>query len=111
MPEGPAAVSGKLTCQATTRAGCGGRVCLLIPLLFVLETAKHPASFALLEVALFVPFDRQDPSSSDKVPCRMLAKVNKVEDLMLFPRLVLVLFGLGKLLVVLLQVRFGSLLS
>ena len=48
---------------------CGGsRICLLIFLLFVLETSQYPSCFCLDAITLFVRLDRKHPSSGYIIP-------------------------------------------
>ncbi len=73
----------------------------MVVLLFVLKTSKNPSCLALVKVVVLVVFDRQNPSSNDKVPALVFAEVYVFIDFMVLPRLDLVCFCLGKLILVL----------
>ncbi len=67
MPEAPPLVRCQLAGKAEARAGRGGRIRLLVPFLPVLEASQRPSRLALLENAILVALDGQDPSACDVV--------------------------------------------
>ena len=77
-------------CHLTT---CGSRrICLLIFLLFVLETSQYPSCLCLTEVALFVCLDGEHPSSGYMISPFDLCQINKIEDFVVNPGIVLLMF-------------------
>ena len=65
-------------------------------LLSVLETSEHPTSLALLELAVSVPFNGENPSASHKVFGFELPDVDEIEDIIVEPRLDLGRLGLNE---------------
>ena len=82
-------------------------ISLQAPYLFVLETSQNPSCLAFVELAVLVTFDGEHPSSCDVVlVLRVLADVNDLVYIILFPGLNFVLLGLKEFLGILLDVRW-----
>ena len=67
MPQVPTLVGRVLASQAESRAGCGGRISLLIPFLLVLKSSQDPTCLALLEFSILVTLDGEHPATRDKI--------------------------------------------
>ena len=77
---------------------CGSRrICLLTILLFVLETSQYPS--CLEEVTLFVRLDGKHPHSGYIIPRFDLPQINKIENLIIHPGFVFLVFCFSKLFV------------
>ena len=91
-------------CHLTTRpksGSCGSRgICLLISLLLVLETFQYPFCFCLEEVALFVRLDGEHPYSGYMISRFNLCQMNKIEEFVVNPGFLLLVFCFSKLLVI-----------
>ena len=64
-----------------------------------------------MKTVILISFDRKNPTSSNVVAMWDLAKVNKVEHIVLAPAVILTFLCFGKLACVLAYVGGGSLLS
>ena len=88
-------------CKLTThlKSGpCGSRgICLLIFLLFVLETSEYPSCLCLQEVTFFVRLDGEYPSSGYMISRFDLTQINKIEDFVINPGCVPLVFRFSKL--------------
>ena len=80
-------------------------------LAFILEASQYPSCLALLKTAILISFDRKNPTSSNVVSMWDLAKVDKVENIVLAPAVIFIFLCFGKLARVLAYVGGGSLLS
>ena len=79
---------------------CGsGRICLLIFLLFVLETSQYQSFLCLEEVALFVRLDGEHPSSRNIISRFDLPDINKIENFIVNPGFVIQVFCFSELFV------------
>ena len=79
---------------------CGsGRICLLIFLLFVLETSQYQSCLCLEEVALFVRLDGEHPSSRNIISRFDLPEINKIENFIVNPGFVIQVFCFSELFV------------
>ena len=63
---------------------------MLLVLLFVLVTPQYPSCLALLKTAIYISFDPKNPTASTIVAMRDLAKIDKIEHIVLSPDLVFV---------------------
>ena len=75
----------QLTRQPESWAGCGGRICLLVPSLFILESTKNPTCFALGEVSFPITFDSENPTSGDVILRLELSEIYQVIDFVFDP--------------------------
>ena len=73
--------------KASTWACRRWAICLLSIFLAVLKSSKHPSRLAFLEFAISIPFNGEHPSACDKVLQFELPDVDKVEDVIVEPRL------------------------
>jgi hypothetical protein len=94
----PTRICSMLANKTKTRTRSSWRVSLLVKSLFILKTSKNPASFAFLKITISVSFDGQNPATSHKITAVNLAQVNKIKNFVVFPALILIKFGLSKLL-------------
>ena len=96
----PTFVGCHLATHPTSRS-CGSRgICLLIFLLFVLETSQYPSGFCLQEVTLFVRLDGEHPTSGYIISRFDLPQINKIENFIVNPGFVLQVFCFSKLFVI-----------
>ena len=109
--KGKMVIGTELAGQTEARATGCWTVCLLFILLTVLESLQNPSSLALIECAILLPLDRQDPTSLNEVLWSDFSQVDQIKDIVLQPRLVLDTFGLRKLLLVSSLVRRADFLS
>ena len=79
--------------------------------LLVKEALQDPAGLGLDKVAIFVSLDGQDPAPSNKVLALYLPEVDKLEDVVVNPGLILSVLGVSKVLKVLACLGRGGFLA
>ena len=76
------------------------RLCLLIFLLFVLETSRYTSCLCLEEITLFGRLHGNRPSSSYVIPRFDLPQINKIENLIINQGITFQEFCFGKMFVI-----------